>query len=379
MLACPFCGSVYARSQEFCGLDGTRLEEVVEDPLLGRTVGRYIIERPLGSGGMARVYRGRHEVLEERVAVKVLHGELSADKHLAKRFEREARSLSRIQHPNVVEVRDFGRTETGILYMVMELVEGHTLADALRRAGPLPPGEAGRITADIARGLGAAHDTGYVHRDLKPGNVVLDVRSSPSAVKILDFGLVGLVEGTESDTPLTRQGTFFGTPTYMSPEQSAGERAQPASDMYALGVVLYELLTGTPPFFGDIRQLAQQHMQSEPPRPPLEYGGLTGLALELLSKVPEDRPTSDELVDAICALPLTLPPTVAADVAPPRRRSSAARPRLRPRLDPDPTPVDPAPMDPMAAVIRPASPGGSGPARRRASASVWPSTSSITM
>lgn len=339
MLACPSCGSVYVRSQEFCGLDGTRLEEVVEDPLLGRAVGRYVIDRPLGSGGMARVYRGRHEVLDERVAIKVLHGELSADKHLAKRFEREARSLSRIRHPNVVEVRDFGQTSSGLLYMVMELVDGHTLAEALRRAGPLPPGEAGRIAADIALGLGAAHDTGYVHRDLKPGNVVLDVRSSPSAVKILDFGLVGLVEGSDSDTPLTRQGTFFGTPTYMSPEQSAGERAVPASDMYALGVVLYELLTGSPPFFGDIRQLAQQHMQTEPPRPPLDFGGLTGLSLELLSKNPAERPRSNELVEAISQLPLTLPPTVGADrdaPFPPRRRASS-RARVRPRSGPVPS------------------------------------------
>ena len=168
MLACPSCGSVYARAQEYCGLDGARLAEVDTDPLIGRKIGRYLIEATLGAGGMARVYRGRHEVLDKLAAVKVLHGELSADKQLSKRFEREARSLSRIRHPHVVQVVDFGRSDTGLLYMIMELVEGQTLAETLRRRGPLPVDEAARIAAQIARGLDAAHACGYVHRDLKP-------------------------------------------------------------------------------------------------------------------------------------------------------------------------------------------------------------------
>lgn len=295
MLACSSCGSVYARTQEFCGLDGTRLSKVDVDPLIGRTVGRYVIEATLGAGGMARVYRGRHEHLDQYAAIKVLHGELSADQHLSKRFEREARSLSRIRHENVVQVLDFGRTEAGLLYMIMELVEGQTLSETMRTQGPIPPEEIVRLTAELARGLDAAHECGYVHRDLKPQNIVLDQRSTPPTVKILDFGLVGLVEGEEMDTPLTRAGTFFGTPTYMSPEQAAGEKAEPASDMYALGVVLYEMMTGSPPFSGDVRQLAQQHIQARPPRPTRALGGLDELALELLDKDPNRRPSPARL------------------------------------------------------------------------------------
>ena len=335
MLACPSCGSVYARSQEYCGLDGARLVQVDEDPLLGREVGRYVVEKLLGSGGMARVYQAKHAVLDRRVALKVLHGELSADQQLAKRFEREARSLSRIQHPHVVEVLDFGSTDAGALYMVMELVRGKTLADVLRRRGSLPPLEAAHLVGQITQGLQAAHRSGYVHRDLKPQNIVLDDSSGETLAKILDFGLVGMVEGEESDTPLTRQGTFFGTPTYMSPEQSAGERASPASDMYALGVVLYELLSGSPPFFGDVRQLAQQHLQKQPQPLPLPYDGLAEVAMALLAKEPKARPTTEILLERLALIDTgfaaTLAPVsdggVKVPSAPPRLGSSGKAPR----------------------------------------------------
>lgn len=301
MLACPSCGSVYSRTQEFCGLDGSRLVQVSEDPLIGRSIERYTIDHALGSGGMARVYRARHKVLDRQVAIKILYGELASDIQLARRFAREARSLSRIRHQHVVEVLDFGRTQAGLLYMIMELVEGETLSSAIR-SGSVSPAESARITREIAMGLEAAHGSGYVHRDLKPQNVVLDDRTQPPTVKILDFGLVGLVEGTPGETPLTRQGSFFGTPTYMSPEQSAGENATPASDMYALGVVLYELLTGKPPFSGEIRQLAHQHLHKQPARPANTHPGLTELALQLLAKVPSRRPTSHDLQVRLASL-----------------------------------------------------------------------------
>ena len=298
MLACPSCGSVYSRSQEFCGLDGTRLVEVETDPLIGRSIERYVIDRTLGSGGMARVYRARHKVLERKVAIKVLYGELSADHRLARRFEREAHSLSRIRHPNIVEVLDFGRTDTGLLYMIMELLEGRTLGLTLKR-GPIELRESVRIASDIARGLQAVHALGYVHRDLKPQNVVLDRRSLPPAIKILDFGLVGLIEGDPQDTPLTRQGAFFGTPIYMSPEQAAGEVAGPAADMYALGIILYELLTGKPPFSGEVRQLAHQHIYVTPKPPSEVETPLADLVLRLLQKDPNERPKPSELLETL--------------------------------------------------------------------------------
>ncbi len=305
MLACPTCGSVYARSQEFCGLDGTQLVQTHKDPMLGRTVGRYLVEAPLGAGGMSRVYRGRHEALDRPVAVKVLHGELSADHHIVQRFVREARSLARIGHPGVVEVFDFGRTDGGVLYMVMELVEGPTVAERLHSGGPMAPSEAARVLVEVSLGLEAAHAAGYVHRDLKPQNLVFDTSQVPAPVKILDFGLVGLVEGEEQDSPLTRPGTFFGTPRYMAPEQAAGERCGPPADLYSLGVILYELLTGSPPFSGDVRQLAHQHVHAAPPRPALAYGGLGAVALRLLAKDPSARPTPSELREELRQLRLS--------------------------------------------------------------------------
>ncbi len=289
---------MYSRSQEFCGLDGSRLVQVSEDPLIGRSIERYTIDRALGSGGMARVYRAKHKVLDRRVAIKILYGELASDRQLARRFAREARSLSRIRHQHVVEVLDFGRSQEGLLYMIMELVEGYTLSYWLRNTA-MSPQESARIIQEIAQGLEAAHASGYVHRDLKPQNVVLDRQYQPPTVKILDFGLVGLVEGSSGETPLTRHGAFFGTPTYMSPEQSAGETATPASDMYALGVVLYELLTGKPPFSGEVRQLAHQHLHLPPKRPTDTHPGLTEIALRLLAKAPEQRLSSRELISSI--------------------------------------------------------------------------------
>ncbi len=292
MLVCPKCGSTYTREQERCGLDGDVLVESNVDPLVGRTIDRYTIRDLLGAGGMASVYRASHAFLEQDFAIKVLHGQFAADKTIARRFVREGKTLARIKHPNVVSVADFGTTAEGLLFMVMEYVNGRTLSRALREDGPFPPARTAHVVREIAQGLGAAHKRGFVHRDLKPGNVILHTESGHESPKILDFGLVGILESEEPQTQLTLHGQFFGTPSYMSPEQASGGTVDERSDLYSLGVMMYVMLTGSPPFDGEIRELAYKHISEAPPRPPLPYAGLTSLVMELLEKAPEDRPKS---------------------------------------------------------------------------------------
>ena len=296
MLVCPQCGSVYTRELDFCGLDGERLVESDEDPLIGRAIDRYRVVASVGAGGMARVYKAEHVYLEQHFALKVLHGEIASDRDLARRFHREAKALGRIKHENIVTVADFGATREGLLFMVMEYLDGPTLSSVLKAQRGLRPPRAATITHQLAAGLAAAHGEGYVHRDLKPGNVVLVDKQGAETAKILDFGLVRIVEREVEPTRLTQHGMFFGTPAYMAPEQITGEEAGPPADLYALGVLLYYMITGSLPFEGDVKALAHHHLHTPPPRPENAFGGLTDLALDLLAKSPADRPTSARAV-----------------------------------------------------------------------------------
>ncbi len=312
MLVCPKCGSVYTREVDHCGLDGERLLASHEDPLLGRTIDRYRVDAAIGSGGMARVYRAHHKYLEQDFALKILHGEIASDKDLARRFQREAKALSRIKHVNVVNVVDFGTTKEGLLFMVMEFLDGPTLSQVLKDEGPLRARRAADILRQVCLGLDAAHGRGYVHRDLKPGNISLVHEDGLETAKLLDFGLVSIADPSGETVKLTQQGMFFGTPIYMSPEQLRGEQADARSDLYALGIVLYQMLTGTPPFLGDVKELAQQHLNALPARPVLAYSGLTDLALCMLEKDPAKRPASAkavvERIDNMTIAPRPSPP-----------------------------------------------------------------------
>ncbi|MBI4820754.1 MAG: protein kinase [Deltaproteobacteria bacterium] len=294
MRSCPRCGSVYNGQVEFCGLDGVKLVESESDPLIGATIDRYVIVDRLGSGGMACVYRATHQALGKDFAIKVLFGEMAADRAVAERFRREAQSAGKIDHPNIVQVIDYGTTPEGLTYMVMEMLHGRSLARAIADDGPFEPDRIIDVTHQIATGLSAAHEKGFVHRDMKPGNVMLvPIEGGKELAKVLDFGLVRVVNqnsGADSGR-LTKTGHAMGTPYYMAPEQIRGEEVTAQSDLYALGAVMYEMISGKPPFVGSLTEVLVKHATERPdPLPP--FGGLDVLTLRMLEKVPSDRPES---------------------------------------------------------------------------------------
>lgn len=257
--------------------------------------GRYQLHRQLGRGGMAIVYLAHDQLLDRPVAVKVLNADFAGDPSFVERFRREAQAAANLNHPNIVAVFDWGE-EDGTYYIVMEYIEGRPLDEILAAEGPLHPDRAADVAIDIAAGLALAHRSGVVHRDIKPGNVMI---AQPSGqVKVTDFGIAKVVGG---DSELTQAGTVMGTATYFSPEQAQGKRLDPRSDLYSLGVVLYEMTVGRPPFTGDTPvAIAYQHVQEQPPPPrsmnPAIPLALEAITLKLLAKDPVRRyPSAEDL------------------------------------------------------------------------------------
>ena len=244
---------------------------------------------------MADVYLARDLLLDRPVAVKVLFDEFADDSSFVERFRREAQAAANLNHPNIVSVYDWGE-EQGTYFIVMEYVEGRSLAEIIRTDGPLHPDRAADIATDVAAALGFAHRNGLVHRDVKPGNVLV---TRNGQVKVADFGIATAIAGPQHD--LTQAGTVMGTATYFSPEQAQGRPVDPRSDIYSLGVVLYEMLLGRPPFSGDSPvAVAYQHVQDSPPS--LRGSGaavaesLEAVTLKLLAKNPVNRyPTAEDL------------------------------------------------------------------------------------
>jgi len=275
---------------------------------------RFRIERPLGRGGMASVYLARDEELGRPVAVKVLEA-LAGEDESRRRFLREARLAARLTHPNIVTVYDAGEHD-GALYIVMEYVEGETLAELLRRRGRLPPDEVVALGRQAAAGLQHAHDHGLVHRDVKPQNLLV---RSDGTLKISDFGIARAAEATQ----ITSAGTILGTAGYLAPEQAAGEEASAAADVYGLGAVLYEALTGrTPVRVASLADLPTAHL--EPPDPvgtiaPGVPPRLETAVMRALERRPEDRPGSAAELAAALDGTRAEAPTVAL----PRRRRRA--------------------------------------------------------
>ena len=299
MLVCPRCGVLFRGGASACPLDGALPVETERDPFLGCQIGQYQIVDRIGAGAMGNVYRARHAVIDRQYAIKMLYGDVAAEENDVKRFRREAQVISKIDHPNVIAVQDFGRTAHGLSYLVMELVEGRQLSAHIRGVGAFGAVRAATIARQIASGLAAVHHMGFVHRDLKPGNVMIVEREDVDVVKILDFGLVGIVAQRDEVTKLTRPGLTLGTPRYMAPEQFLDASVGPGADLYALGVILYEMVAGQAPFNGDTKALINGHLREAPP-PLLDGSGLSAIAMRLLAKLPQDRfADADSVIQAL--------------------------------------------------------------------------------
>lgn len=309
MLHCPICGRQYSTDVQVCPddncplqADSTVADNISTDPLIGHTLDdKYRLEERLGIGGMGTVYRARHLLIDRAVAVKVLSPRFVEDEAAQMRFRREAKAAGRLQHANAVAVTDFGQTTDGYVYIVMELLEGRTLRDVLAKEAPLDTARAVSLMLQTAAAVAAAHEAGIIHRDLKPANIFI-VQSSevPAVVKVLDFGIAKLAaEHLDDDDPktLTLIGVMIGTPRYMSPEQCDGVELTPAADVYSLGVILYEMLSGVVPFSGSTPLAIAMKHTAEVPRPPREFvatipAPLEEVVLHALEKRPEDRPAN---------------------------------------------------------------------------------------
>ncbi len=291
--------------------------------------GRYALIDVLGTGGMAAVWRARDEVLGREVAVKVLSPQYASDAAFRARFEREARHVAGLSHPRLVTVFDCGVDGT-TPFIVMELAAGRTLRQVLDEAGALPADDAVAIAAAVCEGLAAAHAAGLVHRDIKPANIVL----SRGDVKVLDFGIARL----DGSAGRTRTQAVLGTAAYLSPEQAAGLRAGPQADLYGLGCVLFEMLTGTPPFTADSEVAVAYRQVHDDPGPPSSRAPgvppqLDWITSRLLAKNPADRPPGAAAARAALLSALTPGRTTAfAPVEPDTSEDSPHRPPRRPRL-----------------------------------------------
>jgi serine/threonine-protein kinase len=337
-MRCARCDYEFPDGDRFCGRCGLSLSADGQqvDPLLGLTLdGRYRIEKRIGAGGMGTVYLAAHARMGQKVAVKVLHERCAQSPPFIQRFENEALTYGRLNHPNLVSLHDFGRTSDGTLYMVLEYCPGVALSALLKERGRLGADEAVDIIVQVAQGLDAAHQQGVVHRDLKPANIMLvETRPGRHHVRLLDFGIAKWLD--EDGPGLTQAGMVFGTPEYMAPEQARGERVDARTDVYALGAILYELVTGRPPFTGTNKMRVMHCNANEPPPPPSTLApagavppGLEAVILRCLAKRPEERFQScTDLIDALEGLdplPVTRPardsgrsPALAPPTASPR-------------------------------------------------------------
>ncbi len=364
----------------------TRVTTTATDDLIGRVFDRkYRINELIGSGGMGSVYRATHLDMSREVALKVLDlGIADSDKQI-QRFNREAKSSSRLQHPNTIRVFDFGRSDNGRLYLAMELLKGETLTELMRRERKLPITRVCHLIRQVCKSLAEAHDLGLVHRDLKPDNIfVTEVFGERDFVKVLDFGIAKSTEADGQEN-LTQTGFICGTPRYLSPEQAMGKPVDGRSDLYALGVLMFELITGASPFNATTPiGLVMKHIKE--PAPALPHDGsaagtsMAALIAQLLEKAPESRPAAALAVAETLGAVLegrqaaVLPPSAKPPVADPNTTmvlegngaapwatSAAPQTPQAPPLIGEDDPTHHRPVPAAIAELRPAAPTTSAP------------------
>ncbi|MBU1240827.1 protein kinase [Myxococcota bacterium] len=264
------------------------------DPLVGLKISdKLTLVEKIGRGGMGTVYKARHEILERDFAVKILRSDMRKDPVVVERFKREARAASRLEHPNVVYISDFDQLSDGRFYIVMEYIPGQSLRDVIQEEGPLAIDRACKILMQVADALDYAHERGVIHRDLKSENIFITNRRDMERVKILDFGLAKLVSDALDLQSITSEGQIFGTPETMAPEQIASIKVDHRVDLYALGVLTYEILLAKPPFSGPMLQVLMAHKKQPVPRPSSERSdiptALDDLVIRSMEKEPADR------------------------------------------------------------------------------------------
>jgi serine/threonine-protein kinase len=304
MTSCPKCHRDVLPDATVCASCGASVAAAeLRDPFIGQTLkGTYFVEMRIGGGGMGDVYRARHVTLDAPIALKILKRSLLSDPSIVQRFHREARAASRLRHANIISVTDFGQNDDGTLYMAMEYVAGKSLARVIAEEFPLSEPRIVAIGQQILSALAEAHAGQILHRDLKPENVMLESRrSAPDVVKVLDFGIAKIQISGERGVTLTQEGLVCGTPGYMSPEQWSGETLDARSDLYSVGVILYEMLTGRLPFEARTpMELLRKHLTEKvvPPSGRRDGGAvspdLEGLVMRALSPSREERAGSAE-------------------------------------------------------------------------------------
>jgi len=329
---CPVCATEYRDDVRFCSNDGQTLRSSgPTHDLVGQVLAdRYHIIKKLGEGGMGQVYLAEHVKMGRRSAIKVMNPSMVHDPEAVARFNREASNASRISDAHVCAIYDFGETPEGLIYLAMEFIEGEPLTELIRREGALPVVRAADICIQVAAALQAAHDLGIVHRDLKPDNIMLTRgRDGADGVKVVDFGLAKAVGGEGGGQKVTRTGLVVGTPEFMSPEQLSGDKLDGRSDVYSLGLVLFNTLTGTLPFPADsvqeamIKRLTDEPAELVEVRPDLHFPpGLQQTLDMALARSPVDRYQSaarfaHDLASVVglsrADVGVTLPPTLTDD------------------------------------------------------------------
>lgn len=359
MTACAKCHYELAPGALSCSVCGTAMpsdqpSRETDDPLIGRTFrGVYFVQRKIGGGGMGQVYQAVHVKLDVPVALKILRRDLLGDEVALERFHREARAASRLRHPNIISVTDFGETEDGNVFMVMEYVAGKNLARIIAEESPLSERRIVRIASQILAGLTEAHRQQILHRDLKPANVMVDSRSDePDFVKLLDFGIAKGLKLSDGQGGLTQTGIVCGTPGYMSPEQWEAVELDARSDLYSVGALLYEMLTGSLPYQAQTpMQLMRKYLteslewpsQRRPDRP--VSPDLEALVMRALSPEPAERPASAqemrEELQACVLLAESADETPGAPKTVALPRAVSARPTPRRAAAPSPSPETP--------------------------------------